>query len=489
MLQPKMIELENQINCSQKHNLPILMVIFDKKLKREEHLLCAQCMENFESESKMIGFKKTLKMMEEHQKTKLENIERIIKLNQDMVESLINQIHKLKSDLNQQLDELISNSIDWIKSLNNIGQANTTYSFLDELEALINRPKENIFNQESIIDQIKLNNDSLSAKIKIKLSNLQNQDLYKQCEKTLGNINLFPHVKSLENSIDYQDECCALSFNESGTLMISGCNCEIKVWNFQNGILNQITTLSGHKWMITCLIFSKKSNSFLSASYDQTICLWMSSQFYQKHTNCIDCLILNQTENQLISGGRDFSIKVWKVDFQKNQLSYLYSLDKHKNDIYSLGLNQSENTLVSFDLNEIIIWKKDNQQNWYFENLVTLEIQSLGSRLSFINDHQFILGTGNEEEDLISLFELQNEKNLQLQIIEELKLFNSDGIDANLFPICYNKEKKIMIFKQKLHVYIIQISNEDKLFNIIYYWNINKGWKLFNNLGRYWKEV
>ncbi|CAD8146612.1 unnamed protein product [Paramecium octaurelia] len=440
MLQPKMIELEDQLNCSQKHNQPILMVIFDNKLKGEECLLCAECMENFESEN--------------------------------MVESLISQIHKLKSDLNQLLDELISNSIDWIKSLNDIGQANTTYSFLDELDVLINGPKEKILNQESIIEQIKINNYSLCAKINIKLTNLQNQDLYQQCENTLRNIMSYPHLKSFDNSIHQQEECYALSFNGSGSLMISGSNCDIKVWNFQQETLSEITTLSGHNSAITCLIFSKKSNSFLSASYDQSICCWSQindqewkcSQFYQQHTNCIECLILNQAENQLISGGRDCQIKIWKVDFLKNELCYLYSLNEHENDICSLCLNESENTLVSLDTIQILIWKMDDQQNWQFDNVVTQAIQSPRSRLCFINNHQLILVTRNEVEDLICILDIQNGKNQQFQIIEELKLIKNDELgDTSLFPICYNKEKQIIIFKYKLHVYFIKISNEGTL--------------------------
>ncbi|CAD8190267.1 unnamed protein product [Paramecium pentaurelia] len=470
MLQPKMIELENQLNCSQNHNQPILMVKFDKKIKMGERLLCAHCLENFEQESKLIGFKKALKMIEEKQQSKLDNIQELIKANQEMVESLINQIQKLKSDLNQYLDELLSYSIDWIKNLNNIGLASSSYSFLDELELLINNPKDNLINLESIIQQLKLLNNSLSAKINIKISNLKNQDLYSQCEKILSNLNFFPHLKLFDDSIKQEDQCYAFSFNVSDSLMISASGCQIKVWDFVRGILNEITTLSLHTGPITCLQFSKKNNCFLSTGFDKQICCWnqindkewKNSQFYKQHTDCIDCLILNKSEDQLISGGRDHSIKVWKVDFLQNQLYYLYSLDKHTNGIYSLCLNQSENTLVSTDCFQIIIWKKDNKQKWQFENQITQNLQFIGSRLYFINNQQLILATRNEVKNYISILQLENGQ--QFNEIVDLKLIENNQIrDVNLFPICYNKEQNLMIFKHKLNVYLIKILKDGNL--------------------------
>ncbi|CAD8194876.1 unnamed protein product [Paramecium octaurelia] len=46
MFQSNMIELEEQLNFSKKnHKQPIQMVILDKNLKKEEHLLCSICLE------------------------------------------------------------------------------------------------------------------------------------------------------------------------------------------------------------------------------------------------------------------------------------------------------------------------------------------------------------------------------------------------------------------------------------------------------------
>ncbi|CAD8117232.1 unnamed protein product [Paramecium primaurelia] len=192
---------------------------------------------------------------------------------------------------------------------------------------------------------------------------------------------------------------------------------------------------------------------------------WKSSQSYQQHTNCIDCLILNQSENQLVSGGRDNSIKIWKIDLVNNQLTYFYSLDKHKNQINSLCLNQNEDTLFCCgDYKQIIIWKQDSEQKWEFGYEVTQSIQEFGYRLCFINEDQFIFVTGNQvSKDCISTFELKNQK-YQENLEKELRLNKNDQQpDLNLFPICYDKKKNLMIVKHKQCVYLIKISNEGQL--------------------------
>ncbi|CAD8129392.1 unnamed protein product [Paramecium sonneborni] len=476
MHQSTMIELEKQLNCSQNHNQPIHMVVFDDKLKGQERLLCTICMETFESESKTIGFKKVMQMIEEKQKNKVDNIQSLIQGDLDLVKQFQNKLHQIKQNLIKQLDELISNSKDWIKSLNEIVTNNSKYSFYDELELLINNPIQNTFNQKQIIDLIKVLNNSFCTKINLKLCNLKNLELYSQCEKYLENLNLYHDIKLIDNTIQQTHVCYAISFNSSGSLMISAFNQDIKVWNFVSGRLQEITTLIGHSNGITSLCFSQKCNNFVSASYDNSIkCwkqinekVWQSSQSYQKHTNCINCLILNQSENLLVSGGRDHSIKIWQIDFIQNELTYLYSLDKHIKSVYSLCFNQSENTLVSCGKDkQIIIWKKDILQKWQFEYVVTQTVQEFGCRLYFINDDQFIWVPGDQvSKDCISIFEFQDGK-YQENLMKEVELIKNDkNCDYRLCPIFYNSKNNLMIVKHKNHVYLIKISKEGKL-NII----------------------
>ncbi|CAD8092078.1 unnamed protein product [Paramecium primaurelia] len=241
----------------------------------------------------------------------------------------------------------------------------------------------------------------------------------------------------------------------------------------ENNDLSQILFTQGFLVILFIKRKSQNSNSFLSAGFDNSIRCWIqinekewkSSQSYYQHTSFINCLILNQSENQLISGGCDNSIKIWKIDLVNNQLTYFYSLDKHKSSVYSLCLNQTEDTLVSCgDEKQIIVWKQDNEQKWEFGYEVTQSIQEVGCRLCFINEDQFIFVTGNQvSKDCISTFELKNQK-YQENLEKELRLNKNDQQpDLNLFPICYDKKKNLMIVKHKQCVYLIKISNEGQL--------------------------
>ncbi|CAD8154852.1 unnamed protein product [Paramecium octaurelia] len=329
------------------------MVLLDKNLKREERLLRAICMENIEAETKIIGFKKVLSLIEENQKNKAENIQSLIKVDVDLVEQFVNELRKLQQKTIQQFDELIANSTEWINNLNLFGQRDLKYNFYDELDVIIENKMQNSFNKDSIIDQIKSLNNSFSNKISSSISVLRNEKLYSQCEKILINLNLIHHMKLIDNSIKEKE-----------------------------GKLNEISKFNGHTKTICCLQFSKNSNSFLSAGFDNSIRCWKqinkkelkSSLPYTEHTDCIDCLIIDQVENQLVSGGRDNSMKIWKINFTDNQLTYRYSLNKHTHNVYSLCFNESEDTLISCGSDkQIIIWKKDSHQIWQFGCVVTID--------------------------------------------------------------------------------------------------------------------
>ncbi|CAD8215264.1 unnamed protein product [Paramecium octaurelia] len=473
MFQPKMIELEEQFNCSQNHNQPILMVLLDRNLKRDERLLCALCMENLEAETKIMGFKKVLQLIQEKQKNKLENTQRLIKVDEELIEQFLNEIIKLKQKIILQFDEVITNSKEWMNNLNLIGQSDSKYSFFDELDVIIDSKVQNLFNQQAIIDQIKTINNSYLNKINMEISCLKNQNLYSSCEKILINLNLIHHMKLIDNSIQEPKSCYAISFNQSGSLLISASNNDIKIWSFDKGNMNEISKISEHTNYICCLQFSKYSNSFLSAGYDQSIRCWkqinqnqwQSSLSYKEHTNCIDCLILNKSENQLATGGLDKQIKIWNISFANNQLAYLYSLEKHTNNVYSLSFNESEDTLISCGGDDqIIIWKKDNKQIWQFGYRVTQSIQEFGCRLCFINDNQFIWVTGNKvSKDCICTFEVINQ-NFQENLQKQVQLVqNNSQCDRNIAPIMHVKNTNLIIVKHKYNLYFIKIQNDGQL--------------------------
>ncbi|CAD8105307.1 unnamed protein product [Paramecium primaurelia] len=165
-----MIEKEEDLFCSLKHKLPVLMIACDKELKKNQRLLCPLCMENLEQKSQLMSFKKALENIEENQRQKKESIENFLIINIKQLEELQKALHQLKSNIAQQLDYLIENTSEWIKQIYLWGQSNISYSFFDELEILINQTKLDQSNYKSIFDQINQINQSQNQKISKKLN-------------------------------------------------------------------------------------------------------------------------------------------------------------------------------------------------------------------------------------------------------------------------------------------------------------------------------
>ncbi|CAD8149948.1 unnamed protein product [Paramecium pentaurelia] len=246
-----------------------------------------------------------------------------------------------------------------------------------------------------------------------------------------------------------EDICIAIAIDYKQQIMASGCKNIIKLWNFQIGQISQITQLEGHKDLITCLIFSKKSRSLISASQDCQIRLWKqnineswsSSQSSQEHLGCINCIIMNYSEELLFTGSSDLSIKVWKINIDLNELKLLYQLNKHTKNIIGLTLTPNENVLASSGLdNQIIIWCKSQQES--------------GCRLSFINDNKLIWVSRSNE--VMHIFQAQDgifRENTK----QKLNLNCSPMCHEQFnFPIYYNQESKIIALKNKFHFYIIK---------------------------------
>ncbi|CAD8077808.1 unnamed protein product [Paramecium sonneborni] len=255
-------------------------------------------------------------------------------------------------------------------------------------------------------------------------------------------------------------------------MLASGCGNNIQIWNFQDSQMNEFCLLQGHSDVVSCLIFSKNCDSLISSSYDNSIRLWQltqeqewkSSPQYQKHSDRILCLILDKDERTLISGSNDSTIKVWSVDFNDFKLHYSYSLIKHKNRVFGLSLNASENYLVSCGEDcQIIVWVKTQNGIWEFQQIVNQSINKWGTKIAFIQENEFIWLPGEQTgNDCICFFELkdgvfqeQQEKVLKLQE-------NNQVIDYSLFPIMVDNRKNIILFRHKLHFYLLRKRDHGK---------------------------
>ncbi|CAD8130375.1 unnamed protein product [Paramecium sonneborni] len=526
-----MIENEEDLLCFQKHRLPVLMIAWDIKLKKNKKLLCSKCLEILESEVEFKNFKKTYQTIEENQKLKKEQVEKIIFINIKQIEQLQQEFHQLKSNVVQQLDELIGNLDEWIKYLTAFAQQNFQYSFFEELDILITQKKLDGFNQKSLIHKITQINQSWNQKLK-KLNLFNSFQESKKCqdilkvienlnqinekistEPSLGNIQLQQHMNQyinqqkilkkqvmMDNQIEFnliddsnqqQEQCWVIVFNKTGSIMISTCNNLIKIWNFDQGRLQISYIYEVHVDDVLCLVYSKSRNNFISGSRDNTIICWQQikqkgwkcSQPIQQHKGWVHCLILNKQEDQLITGSDDCSIRVWKVDFIKNELTFLQELVQHTNSVNSLSFNQSETVFASCGFHELIIWEKGLQGKWRFKYKQDV---FYGNKIHFINDQQFIWVTKSKNIDDILVFE-QQAGVFKKNSIKNIQLIQNNQCDDELyFPIIHNKEKNMILVRHKHHIYLIRQLN-NALFKTIVSLNcqINETFGGMTNDGQY----
>ncbi|CAD8105299.1 unnamed protein product [Paramecium primaurelia] len=273
-------------------------------------------------------------------------------------------------------------------------------------------------------------------------------------------------IKLIDDSNQQIGYCQAIVFDNTGQIMISCDNENIKIWNFEQGRLKLINTYYEHKKAVTCLVYSKLRNNFVSGSNDNTIICWQQmdqkdwkcSQPFQQHNHYVHCLMLNQQEDQLISGGHDKQIKVWNVDFIKNELKFQFSLDNHSNSIDSFSFNSSETVLVSCGYSHFIIWEKGVQGKWEFK--YKKDVSEDGLKIHFINDQQFLWVTLGQNVDDIFVFEIQNGV-FQQNINKTIKLTKNDECEDDLhFPIIHNKAQNIILVRHKHHIYLISEQND-----------------------------
>ncbi|CAD8124052.1 unnamed protein product [Paramecium sonneborni] len=225
-----MIEQDVDLQCSRNHNLPIQMVVFDPSLIKNERLLCSNCLEDFESNVKMVGLNKVLQSIDYNLIKQNEFKENLIQTNIEQVEIIQRNLIEIKSNILQTLDQLIGNCEEWIKVLYEIGAQNQTYSFFEELDHLITNSQKNEYN-EVILKEIKSINLSWIIKTTTKVQYLNNknkqliidlkqkiQSVVNKHQKQIKQLKNDPiNLKLVNNNNNQYDDCFAISFNNDGS--------------------------------------------------------------------------------------------------------------------------------------------------------------------------------------------------------------------------------------------------------------------------------
>ncbi|CAD8162179.1 unnamed protein product [Paramecium octaurelia] len=179
----------------------------------------------------------------------------------------------------------------------------------------------------------------------------------------------------LIGTLEQKEQCNAIVFDPKGNIMVSACGNKIKIWNFQNNLIQDVNSLLKHQKKLLVWYIAKQA---IILFLDQV----MDHLDYGRKRIIINDLVLNLIV-RIINGFicRLFD-QVWSIDFINNKLTFLYSLLIHTSDVNSISLNESETVLVSCGHDSlIIIWQKDVENQWAFyefvimiENIISFKI-------------------------------------------------------------------------------------------------------------------
>ncbi|CAD8116514.1 unnamed protein product [Paramecium primaurelia] len=337
--------------------------------------------------------------------------------------------------------------------------------------------KEECLNQQfkkqltQILEKEKIEQQSLQETIKSKDKLLESQNLqiqqFKQTQISIQQpiINQpssqlifkpFNYQLLQNNSIQQHQECQAIAINKDCSIVIAGCDKQIKVFEFKQEVLKQTQLLSEHQDSIITLKFMSKSNQFISGSDDKSIIIWSMNQsnswiIQQKlngHNNSIYSLILNNNEDLIISGSADKTIKFWMK--QNHQWLCQQTITDHNGSIQGLSINQQQNKVISCGSDNQILIIEQSQQKWIV--IQKIKGEKYGFRICFINDNVFTFQPNGIKQ--MHVYEMNNTNKQYLKTKDIL--VKGCGDDYFVFPQQHIKSKCLLVNKNGEYVNLIR---------------------------------
>ncbi|CAD8191716.1 unnamed protein product [Paramecium pentaurelia] len=321
---------------------------------------------------------------------------------------------------------------------------------IEQIKQIIDQILKNIKNQKN--QKEKCNQQFLNFDLKqSKLEQPQRLSYFKE------NSNQFTFELMNQNSIKV-DWCKAFAFNKDQSFVLAGCRKDIKVFENQQGKLNQVQMLSKHTDNVLTLNFMKKTNNFVSGSRDNLIIIWQvignnqwnCQQILNGHSNCIYCLLINNTDDLIISGSCDNTIKFW---MKQNSWICQQTISDHTNYVYSLSLNEQQNKLISCSEDSQILIIEQSKLDKQWSVTQEIKVDQYGYRLCFINDNLFTFQP--RCKDQMYIYELDT-NNKQYNKIKQIAV-KCDSSDCDcLFPQQYTKSKCLLVNKNGKNVNLMR---------------------------------
>ncbi|CAD8108085.1 unnamed protein product [Paramecium primaurelia] len=272
--------------------------------------------------------------------------------------------------------------------------------FQQSIEQIIQIVKEILENQKKQTNVSQTDNLQILNPFKIK-----EQIFEQQINLNPIKYNLKPFTIELmnQNSIKQEDFCYAIAINKDNSIVVAGCGKQIKVFDLKQGKLNQSQLLSDHQQNVSTLNFMKKSNHFVSGSYDKLIIIWQMNQNNNQwtcqykldgHSDTISTLLFNNNENVIISGSYDSSIKFWN---KQNKWLCQQTIKDHTSRVYSLSLNEKQDKLISCSYDKYILVIEYSQNDQIWNVIQKINVEQYGFRQ--ININQFIMEAIQEQQN------------------------------------------------------------------------------------------
>ncbi|VAI93769.1 unnamed protein product [Triticum turgidum subsp. durum] len=181
-------------------------------------------------------------------------------------------------------------------------------------------------------------------------------------------VHIYKYEKELEKVTTFKAHDCdnpriSLDVHPTQPYVLSGCFGQIKLWDW-NQDWNCIQTFEEHSDDIRELKFNlEDTNSFASASYDDTVKVWSLDSLKSKYTlsghlGTVYCLDFFTRDGQqyLISGSFDGTAKIW--DLHKKEC--VHTLE-HECHVYPVFAHPSLPVLITATSNGAVrVWSSTN---------------------------------------------------------------------------------------------------------------------------------
>ncbi|CAD8205161.1 unnamed protein product [Paramecium octaurelia] len=383
---------------------------------------------------------------------------------QQIVAQLQYQVEECLVDIQQQIDSSFSRIdafLDQVivvpqlsvahKNVNYVLPAVQLQPFIQTLANSIIQEVKPIINL-TIHQQIEQNQLQLTQ---LQTKQIQQQD--QQKHSITNNLNPFTYYLLYNNSIQQNEYCYAIAINKDNTIVLAGCNRQIKVFEFKQEQLKQTQLLNEHQNFIITLNFMKKQNQFISGDVGGLIITWSMNQNSQwifqqqlkEHSKCINCLVINNNEDLMISGSEDNKIKFWQ---KQNQWLCSQTITDHTDQLLAISLNDEQNRVITSGRDKLILIIQRTSQDSKWNVIQKISVEEFGRRLCFINDNVFAFQPNCQEQ--MDVYEMSS-TNKQYSKTKQIAVICSQSCQY-WFPLQYIKQKCLLVNKNGQYVNLIR---------------------------------